>query len=96
MKTKKQIKKEIVIRNMPEVKGGIENLSEEELARWLCLVEGVDIIYNKFEEMEMPANIAGTKKYIKRIDRALGKYIKERFVAMLSDVRFEKAKGQLA
>jgi hypothetical protein len=46
--------------------------------------------------MEMPTNLAGTKKYIKRIDRALGKYIKERFVAMLSDVRFEKAKGQLA
>ena len=95
MKTKKQIKKEIVIRNMPEVKGGIENLSEEELARWLCLVEGVDIIYDKLEEMEMPANLASTKKYIKRIDRALGKYIKERFIAMLSDIRFEKTKGHL-
>lgn len=46
--------------------------------------------------MEMPTNLAGTKKYIKRIDRALGKYIKERFEAMLSDVRFEKANGQLA
>lgn len=45
--------------------------------------------------MDLSSTLITTKKYIKRVDKALGKYIKERFVAMLSDVRFEKAKGQL-
>lgn len=71
-------------------------MNEEELARWLCLIEGVDIIYDKFEEMSIPTSMADTKKYIKKIDKALGKYIKERFEAMLYDVRFEKAKGHIA
>lgn len=70
-------------------------MSDEELARWLCLIEGVDIIYDKFEDLNMSTSLADTKKYIKRIDRALGKYISERYEAMLFDVRFEKAKGQI-
>lgn len=71
-------------------------MTDEELARWLCLIEGVDIIYDKFEELSISTSLADTKKYMRKIDRALGKYIKERFEAMLFDVRFEKAKGHIA
>ncbi len=68
-------------------------MSDEELARWMCLVEGVDIIFDRFEELDIPLSEAESKKFSKRIDKALGKYIKERFNAMLADVRFEKAKA---
>ena len=71
-------------------------MSDEELARWMCLVEGVDIIFDRFEELDIPISEMETKKYSKRIDKALGKYIKERFNAMLADVRFEKAKATIA
>ena len=65
---------------------GPDEMSKEELARWLCLVEGVDFIYDKFEELGLSATLADTKKYIKKIDKALIKYINERFNAMLWDV----------
>lgn len=56
---------------------------------------GVDIIYDKFEELGVTQAVIDSKKYIKKIDKALIKYIKERFEAMLYDVRFEKAKGHI-
>lgn len=71
-------------------------MSDEELARWMCLVEGVDIIFDRFEELNISPAESETKKFAKRIDKALGKYIKERFNAMLADVRFEKAKAATA
>ena len=52
---------------------------------------GVDIIYERFEEMGISQTVIDSKKYIKRIDKALIKYIKERFEAMLWDVRYEKS-----
>lgn len=72
-----------------------DNLTEEETARWMCLIEGIDFIYEKFEEMGIPVVELESKKYIKKVDRGLIKYIKERFEAMLFDVRFEKRKLQL-
>ena len=48
------------------------------------------------EELEEIEAVIDSKKYIKRIDKALIKYIKERFEAMLYDVRFEKVKSQIA
>ena len=71
-----------------------DNLTEEETARWMCLIEGIDFIYEKFEEMGIPVTELESKKYIKKVDRGLIKYIKERFEAMLFDVRFEKRKLQ--
>ena len=70
-------------------------MSDEELARWMCLVEGIDFIYQKFEDMGIPFSEIESKKYIKKIDRGLIKYIKERFEAMLFDLRFEKRKAQI-
>lgn len=58
----------------------------------MCLVEGIDFIYQKFEDMGIPFSEIESKKYIKKIDRGLIKYIKERFEAMLFDLRFEKRK----
>ena len=62
------------------------------MARWMCLVEGIDFIYQKFDEMGIPLSEVESKKYIKKIDKGLVKYIKERFEAMLYDLRFEKLK----
>jgi hypothetical protein len=73
-----------------------DNLTEEETARWMCLVEGIDFIYDKFEELGIPVAELESKKYIKKVDRGLIKYIKERFEAMLFDVRFEKRKLQVS
>ena len=73
-----------------------DNLTEEETARWMCLIEGIDFIYEKFEEMGIPVAELESKKYIKKVDRGLIKYIKERFEAMLFDVRFEKRKLQIS
>jgi uncharacterized protein YlbG (UPF0298 family) len=41
--------------------------------------------------MGISQTVIDSKKYIKRIDKALIKYIKERFEAMLWDVRYEKS-----
>lgn len=71
----------------------LELLNDEETARWMCLIEGVNFIYQKFEDLGIPIAEIESKKYIKRVDRGLIKYIKERFEAMLYDVRFEKAKA---
>ena len=54
-----------------------DNLTEEETARWMCLIEGIDFIYEKFEEMGIPVVELESKKYIKKVDRGLIKYIKE-------------------
>jgi len=64
-------------------------LSDEELARWMCLVEGIDFIYQKFEDMGIPISEIESKKYIKKVDKGLIKYIKERFEAMLYDIQYE-------
>lgn len=71
----------------------LDLLNDEETARWMCLIEGVNFIYQKFEDLGIPIAEIESKKYIKRVDRGLIKYIKERFEAMLYDVRFEKAKA---
>lgn len=49
-------------------------------------LSGVDIIYDKFEELGFTESTSNMKKYIKKIDKALIKYINERFNAMLWDV----------
>lgn len=67
----------------------LESLSDEELARWMCLVEGIDFIYQKFEDMGIPISEIESKKYIKKVDKGLIKYIKERFEAMLYDIQYE-------
>ena len=73
-----------------------DNLTEEEAARWMCLIEGIDFIYEKFEDLGIPVTELESKKYIKKVDRGLIKYIKERFEAMLFDVRFEKRKLKIS
>lgn len=75
---------------------GVDEMPDEELARWMCLVEGVNIIFDRFEDLNIPESEIESKKYSKRIDKALEKYIKERFNAMLADIRFEKAKAAIA
>jgi hypothetical protein len=49
-------------------------------------LSGVDIIYDKFEELGFTESASNMKKYIKKMDKALIKYINERFNAMLWDV----------
>ncbi len=66
--------------------------------KWLdgcVLSSGIDFIYQKFEDLGIPPSEIESKKYIKKIDRGLVKYIKERFEAMLYDLRFEKRNVQI-
>lgn len=61
-------------------------MSREEFARWLCLLEGIDIIFDKTEELGVEIDLIRDKKLHKRLKKALDDFIKERFHAMYYDV----------
>lgn len=60
--------------------------SEEEEARWLCLIEGVNFISDKLEALTGQEIDFNNSKIARNIHKALTKYIDERFAAMLWDV----------
>ena len=65
-------------------------MSVPELARWACLLEGIEFISKRSEEL----GIADTNiDWIKPL--ALQKYIDERFEAMKHDLTVEKMMGRL-
>lgn len=50
---------------------------------------GVDIVFEKLEEMGIETAIESDKKMHKRVKKGLDEYIKERFYAMLGDVTLD-------
>lgn len=62
------------------------SMSEEEEARWLCLIEGVNYISDKLEKLTGQEIDYNDNKVARVIYKALTKYIDERFAAMLWDV----------
>jgi hypothetical protein len=68
-------------------KGKEEKMSIETYARWLCLLEAMEVINNTAERKNI--NLNKTSDWIKPI--ALQKYIDERFPSMLHDVKCEEA-----
>lgn len=70
-----------------ETKEYIETLDLDTLARWMCLLEGIDYIFEKLEEDEKCDDyLFRSKKSFNVLERSLVKYIDERFEAMRSDI----------
>ena len=58
------------------------------MARWMCLIEGVDYIFDKIEEDEKDVEyLFRSKKSFNILERSLVKYIEERFEAMKWDIK---------
>lgn len=70
-----------------ETKEYIETLDLDTLARWMCLIEGIDYIFEKLEEDDKCDDyLFRSKKSFNVLERSLVKYIDERFEAMRSDI----------
>ena len=71
-----------------ETRQYVETLDLDALARWMCLIEGVDYIFDKIEEDEKDVEyLFRSKKSFNVLERSLVKYIDERFEAMKWDIR---------
>lgn len=76
-----------------DVKDYINSLDLDSMARWLCLLEGVDLIFDKLEEDETSDDyLFRSKKSFNILERSLIKYIDERFEAMKSDLIIDASK----
>jgi hypothetical protein len=76
-----------------DVKDYINSLDLDAMARWLCLLEGVDLIFDKLEEDETSDDyLFRSKKSFNILERSLIKYIDERFEAMKSDLIIDASK----
>ena len=71
-----------------ETKQYIETLDLDALARWMCLLEGIDFIFEKLEDDEKSDEyLFRSKKSFNVLERSLVKYIDERFEAMKWDIK---------
>lgn len=71
-----------------ETREYINTLDLDGLARWMCLLEGIDLIFEKLEEEEkVDEYLFRSKKSFNILERSLVKYIDERFEAMKWDIR---------
>ena len=76
-----------------ETKQYIETLDLDTLARWMCLLEGIDVIFEKLEDDEKSDDyLFRSKKSFNILERSLVKYIDERFEAMKSDIIIDSSK----
>mgnify|MGYP005607527679 FL=1 len=76
-----------------ETKQYIETLDLDALARWMCLLEGIDFIFEKLEDDEKSDDyLFRSKKSFNVLERSLVKYIDERFEAMKSDIMIDSSK----
>lgn len=69
--------------------GSVEHMSETEFTRWACLVEAFDFIRERAEQLE----ISNIDLLIK--PAAIEKYMAERFVSMIHDVKCEIKLGYI-
>lgn len=66
----------------------VDTLDLDALARWMCLIEGVDYIFEKIEEDgKSDEFLFRSKKSFNVLERSLVKYINERFEAMKWDIK---------
>lgn len=74
-----------------ETKQYIESLDIDALARWMCLLEGIDFIFEKLEDDEKSDEyLFRSKKSFNVLERSLVKYIDERFEAMKWDIKSQQ------
>ena len=71
--------------------GTSEEMTIETYTRWICLVEALDVITQVAERKKIDLN---NNDWVKPI--ALQKYIDERYLSMLHDVKCEEALAKLA
>jgi hypothetical protein len=71
--------------NFKNKRGEDISMSEDEVARWCCLVEAVDIIDKKGSQMGVDL---AKNNWVKPI--AIQKYIDERFDTMIEEIEHEK------
>lgn len=71
-------------------KKGKEKMHIDQYARWLCLVEAIDYIDKKCEDMDVDIENIDWVKPI-----AFQKYINERFHSMKHDLTYEYTNGLL-
>lgn len=71
--------------------GTSEEMTIETYTRWLCLVEALDVITQTAERKKIDLN---NNDWVKPI--ALQKYIDERYLSMLHDVKCEEALAKLS
>lgn len=70
-----------------ETRDYVNSLDLDSMARWMCLIEGVDYIFDKIEEDDMNEEyLFRSKKSFNVLERSLVKYIEERFEAMRADI----------
>lgn len=65
-------------------KGNEDKMSYFELSKWLSLIEAVEVVDKKAEQLKLPKN---DNSWIKPI--ALGKYVEERTESMLFEITNE-------
>ena len=71
-----------------ETRQYVNTLDLDAMARWMCLLEGVDCIFDKIEEDEKDVEyLFRSKKSFNILERSLVKYIEQRFQAMKWDIR---------
>lgn len=74
-----------------KLKDGTEkNMDMDEFTRWACLIEGIEQVANKYNELGKSMD---TDDWIKPL--AFLKYIEERFHSMRHDLGVEAALGRL-
>lgn len=77
-----------------ETREYIETLDLDTLARWMCLLEGIDYIFEKLEDQDKSDDyLFRSKKSFNILQRSLVKYIDERFEAMRSDIIIDCSKN---
>lgn len=62
-------------------------MEEQEEARWLCFIEALDVIYDRMDELDIEELDLDTPQKHDRAYRGICKYMKERYIAMLEDLR---------
>lgn len=61
-------------------------LSVEQMSRWICLIDGMNTIMDKIESLGFDEDIFSTKSGMNNLERALLKYIKERYDTVRTDI----------
>lgn len=67
----------------------VKSLNADQMARWLCLFEGVDLIFEELERNGMDQDFELDKRLFNKIDRSLNKYIRDRFHTVRADIIVE-------
>lgn len=76
-----------------ETRQYINELDLDALARWMCLIEGVEYIFDKLQEDERDSEyLFRSKKSFNILERSLIKYIEQRFQAMRADIIIDSKK----